>query len=192
MIPDFQSLMLPLLKSVGYGKIHNTQDVASKLAKEFNLTEDEMNEWLPSKRQKTFYNRVHWAKAYLKMAGAIDNVGRGLFSITKNGEAILKDNVASVNIKYLTEKFPQIKEHITSANKINNKEKTVTNEPKSIDTFFNETPEEQIENSYQNIRQTLEQELLSKLKSVHPSFFERIVVELLVKMGYGGSIQDAG
>jgi len=191
MIPDFQTLMLPLLKSISDGKIHSTQEAVASLAKEFNLTDDELNEWLPSKKQKTFHNRVHWAKAHLKMAAVVDNVSRGMFQITERGRKILKENPTKINLRYLTDKFPDFKNSIEG---IKNKEgvgQAVSDEIRIID-IIKETPEEQIETGYKQIRQALEQELLSKLKSVHPAFFEKIVVELLVKMGYGGSIAEAG
>jgi len=192
MIPDFQTLMLPLLRYLSDGEVHRTKDAVDYLASEFKLTKDELNEWLPSKRQKTFTNRVHWAKAYLKMAAAVDNVGRGLFKIAANGKNILNDSVSSISIKYLSEKFPPFKNYITSVKKDAYKISFNAEGMESKDYNFEETPEEQIESGYKKIRESLEQEILSKLKSIHPSFFERIVVELLVKMGYGGSIAEAG
>ncbi len=194
MIPDFQTLMLPLLKFIADEKNHSTKDAVIHLASEFKLTEEELNEWLPSKSQKVFYNRVHWAKAHLKMADLIENVNRGIFKITVGGKRILLKNPERITIRYLSENVPNYKNSIES-----NKNKEIP-EPKSpinsktigdID-IIKETPEEQIENGYKQIRQSLEAELLSKLKLVHPAFFEKIVVELLVKMGYGGSIAEAG
>lgn len=191
MIPDYQSLMLPLLKLVRDNKIHNIQDAISILANEFNLTEEELNEWLPSKSQKKFYNRVYWAKAHLKMAGAIENISKGQFKITNKGKEILHDNPSFINVKYLTNKFEDYKNLITGyRKKENNKNISVENEADDIDS--DQTPEEQIELGYQKIRASLQVEILNKLKSIHPTFFEKIVVDLLVKMGYGGSIQDAG
>jgi restriction system protein len=92
MIPDYQNLMLPLLKFISDGQIHSIKEAIESLAKEFKLSEEDLNEWLPSKSQKKFYNRVYWAKAHLKMAGAIENV-------------ILKETPSFINVKYLTEKF---------------------------------------------------------------------------------------
>ncbi len=196
MIPDFQKLMLPLLKFTGDQKEHSVSDAIQFLAEEFKLSQDELNEWLPSKTQKIFYNRVYWAKAYLKMAGLVENTRRSYFKITQSGLGALKENPESINIKYLR-KFPEFDSSrkfsgLTSSVESDKKEELkgeVTNIANS--SIFN-TPEELIESGYQNIRQSLEQEILSKLKTIHPSFFERIVVELLVKMGYGGSIAEAG
>lgn len=193
MIPDYQSLMLPLLKYISDDQIHNIQDAISVLAKQLNLTEEDLNEWLPSKSQKKFYNRVYWAKAHLKMAGTVENVGKGQFKITNRGTEILKDNPALINVKFLTNKFEDYKNLITGYRKKDDTKNTPSNEEIETDELdLNQTPEEQIELGYQKIHASLQIEILNKLKSVHPSFFERIVVELLVKMGYGGSIQDAG
>jgi restriction system protein len=193
MIPDFQKIMLPLLKFTGDQKEHSVSDAIDFLAKEFKLTEDELNEWLPSKTQKIFYNRVYWAKAYLKMAGLIENTRRSYFQITQSGLEALKENPDTINIKYLR-KFPAFdtsRKFSGSAIDNDKKDDTKTDNLNTNSSLFN-TPEELIESGYQNIRQSLEQEILSKLKSIHPSFFERVVVELLVKMGYGGSIAEAG
>lgn len=188
MIPDYQTIMLPLLKIISDGNEHSTKEAVEVLGKEFNLSDDDLNEWLPSKKQKTFHNRVHWAKAHLKMAGAIENLQKGVFKITERGYLILKENPLSVNIKYLTSQFEDYQDMISGFRKSQTEKISIPVE----ETQIIETPEELIESGYQKIRQSLESELLSKLKSVHPSFFERIVIELLVKMGYGGSIQDAG
>ncbi|MCW3074707.1 MAG: putative Mrr restriction system protein [Flaviaesturariibacter sp.] len=191
MIPDYQTLMLPLLKYISDGNIHNTQNAVSDLAKEFNLSEEELEEWLPSKKQKTFHNRVHWAKAHLKMAGTVENVGRGLFKLTNRGKSILGDQPVVINVKYLTDKFPDYKESIVGFRKKGDYKIEFLNSSESASDYI-QTPEEQIEEGYQSIRKTLEQDILIKLKDVHPSYFEKIVVELLVKMGYGGSIAEAG
>jgi len=187
MIPDYQTLMLPLLKFVGDQQEHSIADAIGFLANKFNLTQEELNEWLPSKSQKLFYNRVYWAKAYLKMSGLVENTRRSHFRITQQGLETLKENLESINVKYLR-KFPEFISSIEGGKKTDSKEEilNITN------VSLSKTPEELIESGYQNIRESLEQEILSKLKTIHPSFFERIVVQLLVKMGYGGSIQDAG
>ena len=188
MIPDYQSLMLPLLKFISNEQVHSIKDTIESLAKEFKLSEEELNQWLPSKSQKTFYNRVYWAKAHLKMAGTVENISKGQFKITNRGSEILKENPSFVNVKYLTEKFEDYRNLIGG---YRNKETIKTN-PHTTNVDLNQTPEEELELGYQKLSIALQQELLSKLKSVHPSFFEKIVVELLVKMGYGGSIAEAG
>lgn len=192
MIPDYQSLMLPLLKFISDGQTHSTQDAVIILSKEFNLTDEDLNEWLPSKKQKTFHNRVHWAKAHLKMSGALENISKGNFKITDKGKLILAKNPPSINVKYLMKLFPDYEERINSFRYKKKGDRVDSAFDNEKEEELKETPEELIESGYQKIRKSLENELLFKLKSVDPYFFERIVVELLVKMGYGGSIQDAG
>lgn len=192
-IPAYQTLMLPLLRFISDGEIHTTQHAVAELSKQFNLTEEELNEWLPSKKQKTFHNRVHWAKAHLKMSGAIDNTSKGYFKITDRGKLILEKKPSSLNIKYLMSVFPDYEEKINGF-RYRKKEDAppLTHSTDDGEENAIETPEELIESGYRKIRASLQSEILSTLKAVHPSFFERIVVELLVKMGYGGSIEDAG
>jgi len=193
MIPDYQSLMLPLLKSINDGQIHNIQETINVLGRELNLTEKDLNEWLPSKSQKKFYNRVYWAKAHLKMAAVIENIDKGKFKITNRGIEVLNEYPSFINVKYLTNKFEDYKNLIRGYRKKDTyKNSSSIDEVETDDLDLNQTPEEQIELGYQKIRTSLQIEILNKPKSVHPSFFERIVVDLLVKMGYGGSIQDAG
>src|SRR4051812_1008864 len=125
MIPDYQTLMLPLLKFSDDQEEHSIGDAIQYLAKSFNLTEEELNEWLPSKSQKLFYNRVYWAKAYLKMAGLIENTRRSHFKITQQGLETLKENLESINVKYLR-KFPQFISSIEGGKKVDAKEE-ITN-----------------------------------------------------------------
>src|SRR5579875_1350690 len=181
MIPDYQSIMLPLLKFSGDEKEHSMNEAILNLSKYFNLSEEELNEWLPSKKQKIFQNRVNWAKAYLKMSGLVENTRRSFFKITQRGLDTLKENPESITHKYLR-KFPDFNQLRETWKKGGS-----SKEPEAFqsdDSTDNKTPEEQIESGYQNIRKSLEQELLAKLKSVHPAYFEKIVIELLVKMGY--------
>ncbi|MDX2049333.1 MAG: restriction endonuclease [Chitinophagaceae bacterium] len=181
--------MLPLLKFAGDEKEHSMAEAIENLAGYFKLSGHELNEWLPSKKQKIFQNRVNWAKAYLKMAGLVENTKRSHFKITQRGLETLKENPDIINHKYLR-KFPDFND-LRESWKKTSVSKDANHEQTSEITDSN-TPEEILDTAYQKIRTSLELEVLSKLKSIHPSFFERIVVELLVKMGYGGSIQDAG
>lgn len=185
-IPDFQSLMLPLLTFLADGKEHSTKETLNFLADKFQLTEEQRQEMLPSRNQTVFYNRVTWAKAHLKMAALVENLKRGSFRITDNGLDVLKQKPSAINLKYLR----QIPEYIETAEgwKNNSTETAIT----EIETTEVKTPEEILESGYLNIRRTLAQDLLSKIKTCSPLFFENLVVELLVKMGYGGSLKDAG
>ncbi|MFM2224343.1 MAG: hypothetical protein RJA07_545 [Bacteroidota bacterium] len=188
-IPDYQTLMLPLLKTISDGKVHSVLNSVEILAKEFNLSEEELNEWLPSGKQKTFYNRVYWAKSHLKMANVVRNVSKGLFEITERGRAILKQNPELINVKFLASKYKDYDDLIAS---FRYQKKDGKNEKSEIEIISSKTPEEIIETEFQEIKKSLQVEILAKTKSIHPSFFEKLVVELLVKMGYGGSISEAG
>lgn len=185
-LPDFQSLMLPLLTFLSDGKEHTTKETLNHLADQFKLTEEQKQEMLPSRNQTVFYNRVTWAKAHLKMAGLVENLKRGSFKITENGLEILNQKPDIINLKFLR----QLPEYIENAEgwKSNISDSGIT----EIEIAEAKTPEEILEEGYLNIRSTLSQELLSKVKSCSPMFFENLVVELLVKMGYGGSLKDAG
>lgn len=184
-IPGFQKFMLPLLQFASDKLEHSTNEALDHIATEFDLTEEQKNEMLPSGNQKIFSNRVFWAKSYLKMAGLIENTKRAHFKITERGLSTLQENLEEINIRYL-KKFPDYLELSESWKKGN------SNNEKEEELLIPQTPEELLESSYQDIRKSLAQEILSKIKLCSPSFFERLVVELLVKMGYGGSRSDAG
>jgi len=184
-IPGFQKLMLPLLKFASDKKEHSTNEALEYLASEFKLTEDQKNEMLPSGNQKIFSNRVFWAKSYLKMAKLIETTTKGVFKITERGLQTINKKPDELNIKYL-KIFPDFLELYQSWKPSN------SNTDKEEERQLPQTPEELLENSYQDIRKSLAQELLSKIKLCSPLFFEKLVVELLVKMGYGGSRSDAG
>ncbi len=188
-IPDFQTIMLPLLKSVSDGKEHSLHDVIERMSKEFNLTEEERNITIPSNNQKLIYNRVYWAKAYLKMARLVDNTKRSHFQITERGKDVLKEKLTSIDVKYLR-KYPEFLEVISP--KKDKTEKTYSKDEVEDIRVSKETPEEIISKNHNRIRKALAQELLSRVKSNSPTFFEEAVVQLLVKMGYGGSVEDAG
>jgi len=185
MIPDYQSLMLPVLQFISDNKEHKVSDIVDALAVKFKLTDDEKRELLPSGQSSLFHNRVHWAKTYLKKSGLLDYPKRGAIIITIRGREVLKEKPSEINVKFLR-KFPEFLEFAVKKGNSGETEATVVEEVKK------QTPEELIDAGYLSIRKTLEEEILAKLKTVNPSFFERIVVRLLVKMGYGGSIQDAG
>ena len=186
MIPDFQTIMLPLLKSIQDGREYSTAKIIETLSKEFNLTEEELNQFLPSGTQKTFHNRVYWAKAHLKMAGLTEDIKRGVFKITDEGEKLLRQNPTVVNLKLLKQISAYV-DWLDKSKEESNKEESETFVESEI-----ETPEEIIERNFLKIRKNLALELLSKVQNSTPAFFENLVVDLLVKMGYGGSIKDAG
>lgn len=186
MIPDYQSLMLPLLRLVSDGLEHKYRDLIENLATEFHVTDDERKELLASGNQPIFDNRVGWAKTYLKKAGLLDSPKRATFVITDIGLQTLKKNLDRIDAKYLRQ-FPAFLEfQNASRNENENVEEITTLEP------IEQTPEENLDKAYQRIRKSLASELINRVVDLSPTFFERLVVELLVKMGYGGSIKDAG
>ena len=184
-IPDFQTLMLPFLKAVEDGKEHPFKDVVEKLSIEFKLTQDELAEMLPSRRAPIFYNRVAWAKFYLKKAGLIAQIKRSYLSLTQLGQTALNSKPAQINIKYL-EQFPDylsFKENLST----NSQTETKSNEAESTST-----PEEILENAYSKLNASLVVLILENIMQCSPNFFERLVVELLLSMGYGGTRAVAG
>ena len=184
-IPDFQTLMLPFLKAVEDGKEHPFKDVVEKLSIEFKLTQDELAEMLPSRRAPIFYNRVAWAKFYLKKAGLIAQIKRSYLSLTQLGKTALNSKPAQINIKYL-EQFPDylsFKENLST----NSQTETKSNEAESTST-----PEEILENAYSKLNASLVVVILENIMQCSPNFFERLVVELLLSMGYGGTRAGAG
>lgn len=185
-IPDYQTLMLPLLRFAGDGNDHTTREAVEGLATEFQLTSAERSELLASGQQAIFNNRVGWANSYLKKAGILESPRRGTLRITARGEQILSDNPTRIDVKYL-ERFPEFIEFRDASR--NNRD-TATTESVAVTT--EQTPEEALELAHQSLRISLAQDILSRILSCSPTFFERLVVELLVKMGYGGSRRDAG
>jgi len=183
-IPDFQSLMRPMLELAADGNQHSIRDVTGQLAGVFNLTPAEVQELLPSGQQSTFRNRVAWAKTHLKMAGLLDSERRGFFKITPQGLQVLEQNPTRVDLKILRGQPGYLKARDGQKN-----ESSAEGSPLSEDP---QTPEEQIENAYITLRRSLGSELLARLLGSSPEFFEKTVVELLVAMGYGGTRKDAG
>lgn len=182
-IPDFQTIMLPLLKQLGDGEEHTNQETADVLAREFDLTDEERSQLLPSGSQTVFTNRVAWAKAHFKRAGLIEPTRRGVYRITDRGRDLLHQNPQRIDLKFL-DQFPGHREFRTSTRK--------AVEPQALPNDSEMTPEEHIAFGHQQIREELADQLLQKVKESPPEFFEQLVIDLLVAMGYGGSRQDAG
>jgi restriction system protein len=187
-IPTYQNIMLPLLKITGDAKEHLMRDIITQLATEFALTEAERNQLQPSGLMRLFDNRCHWARKYLKEAALVEAVRRGVIQITQAGINVLSSNLTQIDTKYLRQ-FPAYLEFekgfkSTSTGTIDLVSQTVEVEE--------HTPEEVIENSYNRLREILAKDLLDKVINSSPDFFEQLVVDLLLKMGYGGSRADAG
>lgn len=183
-IPDYQALMLPVLKLASDEQDHRFSQAVEYLAHQLKLTEEEKSELLPSGSQAIFNNRVGWARSYLKQAGLLASSKRGFFNITAQGVALLKTNPAKIDNSML-EQYPAFLEF-----KNRKKEKSESDAP--VETDSNLTPEDALASAYKQLRLALEAEVLSSVREASPSFFERLVVDLLVKIGYGGNRQDAG
>jgi len=188
-VPDYQSLMLPLLRLAAEKKEEiSTGEAVEVLAKELNLTEKDLEEMLPSGLQSTLVNRVGWASTYMKKAGLLEATRRGYYRITTRGDELLSKKPQIINVKLLKQ-YPEFLEFQQLKGTRRGDKTFESIEPQDISTA---TPSEALEAAYENLRDELADDLLSKLKKTSPPFFERVVVELLVKMGYGGSRADAG
>jgi restriction system protein len=183
-IPDFQTVMRPLLEFSGDGKEHSMREALTSLAKHFELTEQERKQLLPSGQQELFTNRVAWAKTHLRMAGLLEGTTRGVFRITPQGKKLLKEHSGRIDLRVLQTQPG----YLEARGRKREKNQTAA----ATENAENRTPEEEMEDSYQALRESLGKELLQRLKLASPAFFERIVVELLVRMGYGGTRKDAG
>lgn len=189
MLPDFQTLMLPLLRFAADGKPHNLREAREHFIKLFSMTEAEIEEMLPSGRSSKFYNRTAWAKSYLQQAGLLDSPVRGQYVITSSGQALLKKPPERITINYLLANYPKFQE-LRSRTRGSDSLSKATEEPTVEEEVS--TPEELLATAYTQIRAKLHAEIREKIQQNSPTFFENLVVELLVKMGYGGSIEDAG
>lgn len=186
-VPDFQSCMLPILKLAADRKEHSLSESREVLAAHFGLTDEERSEMLPSGRQRRFDNRVAWAKVYLEQAGLLTSSRRAHFVIADDGLRLLAQEPGRIDISLL-EKYPKFQAFRAAARKTDSTASAalVSSEAHGA------TPEETLEQAYQNIRAEIASELLMRVKASSPQFFEELVVELLLKMGYGRNRAEAG
>jgi restriction system protein len=188
-VPDYQSVMLPLLRFTGERNDEtSTGEAVEVLAKEFKLTDEDLKEMLPSGIQSTFVNRVGWAATHMKKAGLLEATRRGYYRITPRGQELLKKQPKAVNVKLLRQ-YPEFLQFQQLKGTRSGDKESSSGATLDVTTA---TPSEALETAHENLRDELADELLARLKKSSPSFFERVVVELLVKMGYGGSRADAG
>lgn len=184
-IPDYQTCMLPFLRFLSDGTEHSLREAEDSLAQHFKLTDNERAQLLPSGQQGIFKNRVGWARTYLKKASLLTAPKRGTFKISPRGLEVLTTNPVRIDVKFLKQ-FPEFVEF----QEVSKPGGTAAQPSDAPDT--NATPEEAIEAAYQGLREQLAAELIARILGCSPTFFEQLVVELLVKMGYGGSRKDAG
>jgi restriction system protein len=186
-IPDFQSLMRPLLEAHADGKEHLNRDLVAQLGEQFGLTEEERREMLPSGGARLFDNRIGWAKSHITQAGLLISPRRAISVITDRGREALRIHPERIDLSVLNG-FEGYREFRNRRKNVEDGESD-TSETEIQDA---QTPEELLENAYLQVRRQVEAELLSQIKSSPPEFLERVVVDLVVRMGYGGSRKDAG
>lgn len=182
-IPDYQSIMLPFLQHTADGEIHTARDLKETLAEHFELTDDERGHLLPSGQQTTFQNRVAWAKTYLQQAALLQSVRRGYFTITDRGREVLASSVTRIDNAYLR-RFPEFKAFRSRNTSEGDDDSAVGVIPDDSD---DQTPEEALQLAYKRIRDDLAAEVVVQIKAMSPTFFERLVLDLMLRMGYGGA-----
>ena len=188
-IPDYQSLMRPLLAFGSDGSEKNINDAIKGIADQLKLTDDERHQLLPSGKQPIFSNRVHWARTYLDKAGAIKRTRRSHFEITDRGKQLLADNPERIDVEVLKQ-FPEFIAFQTPK-AIDETGSSITTPPTSPELPESAvTPEEAIEQAEAQIFENLKSQLLVRTLEKSPSFFESLVVDLIIKMGYGGSREN--
>jgi len=179
-VPDFQSFFKPLLDLAADGKEHSMQEARDVIAKVMALSDEDMNDLLPSGTQTKFDNRVSWAKSYFVQAKVLESPRRGYFRITDRGRDLHKQGHQRIDVKLLNQYEEFVEFHKAKTTKDEEPEPTA------------ETPEETLQLAYESIRSDLAGQILDRITSNSPKFFEKLVVDLMVAMGYGGSRADAG
>ena len=177
-VPKFDELMKPLLTAVMDGEVYKITDITAMLAKELNLSAEDVSEMLPSGRQTVFRNRVGWAKTYLKKAGLIESPARATVVITEAGKQVIADAPEKIDTKYL-ERFPAFMEFSSAVGQSFDDDSTLSQKLTDL------TPDDQLEDAYKQINASLASDLLSEVLKITPYTFEKLVVDLLSKMGYG-------
>lgn len=180
-VPGFQDITLPLLELAGDGEEHQLSEAITSLRSRLRLSDDEAGELLGSGRQTRFANRVGWAKTYLSKAGLLRSTGRGSFAITDGGKQVLSERPAKIDIPYLM-RFDGIKEFRTHQSEAQASVPAIDAEA---------SPEEVMSASFREHSAQLVDDLLERVRALDPLVFERLVLDVLVAMGYGGSRPDA-
>jgi restriction system protein len=186
-IPDYQTLMLPVLRLAAERETR-VADVSDRIADDLGLTQTERDELLPSGRQRLLHNRIHWAKFYMSKAGMIASPARGRFVATDKGKALLATSPERIDVALLMQE-PEFREFYRNEG-ATREENGFPAKPVQ-DASARTTPEEQIDAAYASLQAALRDELLQRILSNSPAFFEQLIVDLLVAMGYGGSHKDA-
>lgn len=186
-VPGFQELTLPVLRELADGRERTTREVRQSVAQKLGLSAAELAEILPSGRQARYVNRAAWAHVYLKEAGLLEAVRRGVYRITERGREVLRAPPQRIDIPFLMQ-FPEMQAFRSRGSTDDGDSPgRVTPPPPPGDL----TPDEQIRNGYELLRESLATQLLARVQQASPQFFENLVVNLLVAMGYGGTQEDA-
>jgi restriction system protein len=191
-VPDFQSFMRPLLTRCADREEHPLSYFRGCLSGDLKISEDDTKEKLPSGKQTKYENRIYWAAIYLHRAGCLERVRRGVFKITIRGRQLLSDEPDKITVQSLNQ-FPEFKIFHSGKTEKSSTPVSLDNGTTTVpDVDATQTPEESLENSYVALQNSLANELLEAVKKMSSEDFEQLVVQLLVAMGYGGSLQDAG
>ncbi len=184
-IPDYQSLMLPVLVAASHGEVR-IGAVVEELADQLGLTPEERSELVPSGKQTVFSNRVHWAKSYLSKAHLVELPRRGHFRITPRGQSVLESHPIQIDNKLLMqfEEFRQFRERSNGTDELGGQTLDASSE------VHKQTPDETMRTAHRQIESALGQDLLDRVRLAPPEFFERLIINLLLSMGYGGSSAD--
>ncbi len=183
-VPGYQEFMFPILKSLYDAKLHHKKEICEKMIEVFNLTQEQIDEKIPSQVEPTYINRVGWAISYMKKAGLLDSPTRACYIITDEGKKLVENNITDLNTKYLR-KYPSFLAFQKSSHE------AITKEAVDV-SKDDETPYEKIVSYNSVIKKSICDDLLNKILEQSPYFFEHLVVDLLVSMGYGGNVEDAG
>ena len=184
-IPDYQTMMRPLLEMISDGQPHDLNILHDQACDYFKLTDEERQEMIKSGQRTVIRSRVGWARTYLHKAGLLTLPLKRHVQITERGRQVLAEGPERIDTKYLKQ-FEEFKEFMAPKSKLANDDSDEAVEE------TNATPEEQLENAFESLNQTLASDLLDQIKEVTPQFFEKLVVDLMLAMGYGGSREDAG
>lgn len=185
-IPDYQALMLPVLRVAAEGKTRVPM-AAEKIADQLGLSEEEREELLPSGKQAVLHNRIHWAKFYMSKAGLIESPSRGVFIASEQGKDLLARNPAGIDVDLLKQ-HPAFLEFYDKSNSNEGEKQDIAQVQSAASDA---TPEEQIDAANAVLTKALKADLLARVHEQTPTFFEHLIVELLVAMGYGGSHESA-
>lgn len=186
-MPTYQDLMLPLLRAVGDANSHRVRDVVEELADQFRLSADERAELLPSGTQKAFVNRVNWGATYLRKAGLLESPARAHVRLTEEGTRVLAMAPAKVDRSFLM-RYPAFVAFVSGVGRPEDESSARERVPA---VSQQSTPDERMQDAAAELRVALKEDLLAKVKAASPGFFERLVIDVLLGMGYGGSRREA-